>query len=219
MKQIFFCVAFILGSLFSAMSQTWTCDNIKTDIEIFNGAKKGNNKWAEAIMPRFPLNKDNELETVYVITCSDSIPRLELIALTEGWLGTVFAKARDQIKVSNEDQIVCTGSLGQVAFEQKYIGATRVLAPLEIVVLYKDNRVRLSIMTKNYSMAYANIGQLESGAINIANTFPFDKNSKHKGAYAIAYINTVGKHLNLALGFLDYLNKHSSDNKREESDW
>jgi hypothetical protein len=68
-------------------------------------------------------------------------------------------------------------------------------------------------------MAYANIGTIESGTISISGTFPFNKNSDHKDAYAMAFINTIGKLLNLADGFLGYLNKHVSDSRINTLDW
>lgn len=201
-------------------AQGWSCDSIDDSIKIFNSfSKSGNNKRAQSIMPYFPLNDDYELELNYIILCTDTLPRMEIVALTEGWLGTVFTNANSQIKVSNENQIVCIGDLGQVAFDQKFIGATRVLAPIEIRVLYKDNRVRLTLLTRNYRMAYANIGQLESGTINISGTYPFNSESKHKGAYAMAYINTISKLLNLAYGYRDYLNKHTKDMQKDIPEW
>ncbi len=214
-------VSLIMLCLCSSIhAQTWQCDSLGKSIKIFNSlSEKNNNKWAMSLKQIFPLNKDNEIEITYILTCSDSIPRMELVALTEGWLATVFTTPTNLIEVSNQDQLVCKGDLGQVAFDQKFIGATRILAPLEIRVLYKDNRVRLSLFTKNYRMAYANIGQLESGVISISETYPFNEKSKHKGAYSMAFINTISKLLNLANGYVSYLNKHSEDSKIDIPEW
>lgn len=207
-KKILLTIIFSL-SVFAISAQTWTCEKIASDIEFFNNAKSGNNKWAQAIKTAFPLNQNDQIELNYVLCCSDTLSRTELIALTEGWLGVVFTNAKDQIQESNENKTLCVGELGQVAFEQKFIGATRIMAPLEISVLYKDNRVRLTLLTRNYRMAYANVGTLESGTMIISSTFPFQK-SKHKSAYAMAYINTISKLLNLADGYLNYLNKNTA---------
>lgn len=220
MKKTFIIIISLLLNYYSVSAQTWTCDKISSDIDFFNSLKKfSNNKWAENLKPYFPLNDDNIIELNYILYCTDSLPRTDLVAMTEGWLGTVFANPREQIQESNEYRIICVGDLGQVAYDQKFIGATIVKAPIEIIVLYKDNRVRLSLLTRNYRMGYANIGQVESGTIDIGSTFPFNKSSKHKGAYSMAYINTISKLLLLADGYLMYLNRHSADSNKSVPDW
>jgi hypothetical protein len=201
-------------------AQEWSCDSISKSIAIFNSfSSEGNKKWAEHLTHYFSLNRDGEIELNYVLNCTDSIERIELVALSEGWLGTVFSNPKSLIQVSNKDQLVCRGELGQVAFDQKFIGAARILAPIEIVILYKDNRVRLSLLTRSYRMAYANIGRLESDVVSIAETFPFNKQSDHKEAYAMALINSYSKLLDIANGFLIYLNKHTTDSKTEVPEW
>lgn len=209
----------LVGIVMTSSAQSWTCSEITDNIKTFNDVKTGNKKWAEKLKSFFPLNKDNEIELVYVLKCSDSISRPELIALAEGWVKTVFTNATEQIQASNADKLICVGELGQVAFDQKFIGATRIMAPLEIMILYKDDRIRLSLLTRNFRMAYANIGQIESGNINIGSCFPFNKDSKHKEAYSIAYINTLSKLLNLSHGCLQYFNKHVTDTSEELPEW
>lgn len=220
MKKIRIFLITMIACIFSTNAQSWNCEAITNDINNFNSANnRSNKKWAENLTKIFTPNADGEAELTYVIQCTDSVPRNELIAKTEGWLNTVFTNARNQIEVSNENQLICKGDLGQVAFDQSFIGATRIMAPIEITILYKVNRVRLSLITRNYRMAYANIGQLESNVIKIANVYPFDKSSKHKGAYAMAYINTMGKLLNLADGYLRYLNLHKTDALKDIPEW
>lgn len=97
----------------SVEAQEWACDSLASSISIFNKlSSNGNKKWAEKLMPDFPLNTDGEIELNYVFNCSDTISRSDLRNLTEGWIATVYSKPESVIKRSDSERLVCNGELG-----------------------------------------------------------------------------------------------------------
>ena len=222
MKKILFILVSLL-SLNCYSQVTFKCDNIVNQLTEWNQISeqfksKGSKKWAKAASEKFPLNSDGYIEYVNIITIDSIINIDDYEDHICEWIMTEFSNAIPIMDKVNHN-IKVQGILRYVGQTTGLFSASTVLTDICISIDIKENRIRIKSYAPHYYLGAVSLGGLNSGAIQINSTYPFNEKSSYKDTYAMAFINVNANIINKNNSFLNFLNRHITDINDDQDDW
>lgn len=237
MKKFIFALVFGLISIMS-YGQTFTSESIDKDSATFSEMmskykKRGNIKWAENLSQEFTVDENKILAFKNIITYSDSVYVDNIMDKTIEWVNYNFTGPEAIKSIDRESDvktIVIEASLGKVAQNTVnliyYVKKIDVYADMQMIIKFKDNRLRIETYTKEYTF---NSGDSfltgKHYIINPGNVFPFSDDKASIGddvTYAVAYINTVDNLIRFNRSYKDFLNKEFKKTNlyiSDDEDW
>lgn len=209
-------------------TSVFKCPAIFEDIKSYNSLLqkyKGHNlQWASAVCNAFPTDNDGVIHFTYIIKSDTTFDIAETKAICANWYNLAFSS--DQaIKISTDDMISGSGTYYTIAQTTipaiVYYKIIRVNASTDIVLRFKDNRIKMDIYCRNYTyISGDSFAQSNHKLFLPSEVYPCISSGSNsdKEVYSVAYINCCCYSLSHAKSFLEYVNKNR--NKYiEDNNW
>lgn len=212
----------------STNAQTFKCEKIQSDFDAIEKYKNSNfTKWANSVLENglYKPNADGSYEYVYILNSTDSfnISTLRKIAFDfiEYTFHTDNAQRSDMEINSPKDGVIFKGYLNRVGSFVGFDGVNVINAAIHYDIRCKSNRIRLAIKIQDYQVIKT-VGSsiVENRLVHVNKCFPLNSDSDHKKSYAMAFVKSNKGCVRDAISFLDFLNKHITENQPTNvEDW
>lgn len=193
------------------------CIDIK---EEYDGDLK---RWATCLKDEFPLDKNNVIHIDYIIVCNKDFPIDEVIETSIQWFNYSFSSAK-AVKNAEGNCITACGHYNKIASANVnaiyYIKTSSVSVDADIVIRFKENRIRFEGYIRHYQTILADSAlRSENKLIGIESTYPFEKNGDNKNLYSMAFINSTVNLINKANDYVEFLNKNFGQTIETDDNW
>ena len=155
------------------------------------------------------------LHFTYVVRTDSVVDMQQVKKVCADWYDIAFSSKRVAVKEQTDDYILGTGEfnmIGQTTIPAIfYYKIIKVHAQIDIIVRFKENRLRFEIIGRHYQyISGDSAGRSHNDLIIPGKAYPFVEadNNYDKDVYAQAFINFCCNSLDLSRSFLDYLNKN-----------
>lgn len=199
------------------------CDQIIQDFdkwqELANQYKsKGNKKWSKEIMKTWQLNSDGAIQWQYVITIDSLISIADYEDYIGEWIKMEYQHAVPLYDKVNHS-IKLNAQLMNIGKSTGLFSCTLISAEQELVIDLKENKFRITLLTRHYRVASASLGGVDTPLTGISDAYPYNEKSDYKDAYAMAYININSNEISKCKSFLSFLNRHINDINNDKDNW
>ena len=215
-----FLLSYCVGNY--AQENLFDSPEYRKDIQDWNSAAKGSNKSrAEKIMKFGHLNDDGEIQYQYVVHVKDGLNIPQFMQTITNWGKIKYSNYKKALQNQSENSVEYSAMITNVAQAMGIAKATLVNATTFAKFEAKEDRARITVKVKHYSLAQGSLSGPKSVLTLPKDVFPY-QNSDDKNIYAMAYINC---HYNLILtlnSIFDYLNNNYAkipEKNKENIDW
>lgn len=223
MKKLLFIFIGLLISVNCFSQVNFKCEQLENDFnkwqELAKQYKsKGNKKWSKEVIKIWPLNSDNAIQWQYVITIDSVISIADYEDYIGEWIKTEYQYAIPQYDKVNHT-IKLTAQMTNIGQSNGLFSYTSISAEQELIINLKENKIRITLITRHYRVANASLGGVNTPLTGISNAYPYNEKSDYKDAYAMAFININSNELSKCKSFLSFLNRHINDINNDKDNW
>lgn len=211
---------------------TFSCPQFKSDYEtILNLADKysgADREWAKSLLSNFPLDQNGAIHLEYIITCNQNLDIEQVMKTSYDWFNYSFSSAEQAVRGYDVEKgiIKARGSYLDLAqFNLNaiyYVKLVRVSADTDVILKFKDNKIKIDVIVKNYRMIMANSAmQSRNSLIAVSDVFPVNSSSDNKVAYSRAFINSYAHSMDKVKKYIEFMTENMGDSSvfYDEDDW
>lgn len=211
---------------------TFSCPQFKSDYEtILNLADKhsgADREWAKSILSNFPLDQNGAIHLEYIITCNQNLDIEQVMKTSYDWFNYSFSSAEQAVKGYDVEKgiIKARGSyldLAQFNLNAVYYAKlVRVSADTDVILKFKDNKIKIDVIVRNYKMIMANSAmQSRNSLVAVSDVFPVNSSSDNKVAYSRAFINSYAHSMDKVKKYIEFMTENMGGSSvfYDEDDW
>lgn len=179
-------------------------------------------EWAKDLNKHFTTDENGAIHLEYVMMANRSFDIENIKTYAIGWFNYAFSNA-NAITAITDNSIAASGKLINIA--QKNVNAIfyaktiKVNADIDIVVKFKDNRIKIDTYIRHYQYVSGDsMMQSKNDLIICGSVFPIVKDGNDEQVFACAFINSLDNSFNKIESFIKYMNQPINEGNLDE-DW
>ena len=173
---------------------------------------------AKDMLADFPLDRNGAIHLEYIITCDSGYDREKIMETSYDWFNYVFSSAEAAVsKYDTQNGIITArgsyANIGQFNLNAVYYAkVVRVGADTDVILRFKDNKVKIDVIIRNYRMISGESTMRSNNSlVNVADVYPANPNSDNKVAYARAFINSCSYSMDKVKKYIEFLNDNMNN--------
>ena len=144
------------------------------------------------------------------------------------WFNYSFSSAEQAVKGYDVEKgiIKARGSyldLAQFNLNDVYYAKlVRVSADTDVILKFKDNKIKIDVIVRNYKMIMANSAmQSRNSLVAVSDVFPVNSSSDNKVAYSRAFINSYAHSMDKVKKYIEFMTENMGGSSvfYDEDDW
>lgn len=182
------------------------------------GYQNHDRECAKDMLADFPLDRNGSIHLEYIITCDSGYDMEKIMETSYDWFNYAFSSAEASVsKYDTQNGIITArgsyANIGQFNLNAVYYAkVVRVGADTDVILRFKDNKIKIDVMIRNYRMISGESTMRSNNSlVNVADVYPANPNSDNKVAYARAFINSYSYSMDKVKKYIEFLNDNMNN--------